>query len=63
MICQEDNTFRRERGYHGGLHCTIDPINKATTNKGTTTLFWSEKTKGQPLGNKGTTTLFWSEKQ
>jgi len=28
MICQEDNTLRRERGYHAALHCTIDPINK-----------------------------------
>ena len=64
MICQEDNTLRRERGYHGGLHCTIDPINKGTTtlflenngaNKGTTTLFL--KNDG---ANKGTTTLFLS---
>ncbi len=28
MICQEDNTLRRRRDYHEGLHCTIDPINK-----------------------------------
>lgn len=48
MICQEDNTLRRERDYHGGLHCTIDPI-----NKGTTTLFLENNG-----ANKGTTTLF-----
>jgi len=38
MICQEDNTLRRERDYHEGLHCTIDPI-----NKGTTTLLWKQR--------------------
>ncbi|MEY3979367.1 MAG: hypothetical protein RLZZ375_796 [Pseudomonadota bacterium] len=50
MICQEDNILRRERDCHGGLHCTIDPI-----NKGTTTLFLENNG-----ANKGTTTLFLS---
>ena len=61
MICQEDNTLRRERGYHAALHCTIDPINKGKqrdqtkANKGTTTLFLENNG-----ANKGTTTLFLS---